>query len=459
MADIEARLMAIGSVDGRYAERTEPLQEYLSEYALIRSRVEVMAGWVSMLGSGVLPDREPLSDRAHNYLAHLADDFGMDDAVTIKETERTTNHDVKAVEAWLTDQIDGDEFRDYRTLVHFGCTSEDVNSSAYGLMLLGARDKVLLPALEKISGDLDDKTDDWEQLPMLALTHGQPATPTALGKEMYVYAERLVRQTGFLEDTDIIAKFSGATGGYNAAVFAYPEVDWPAISRRFVEDSLGLSYAPVTTQIEPHDWIARYLNEVGLANTILTDLAKDVWLYIMRGVLRQKVKAGEVGSSTMPHKVNPIDFENAEANFDVANGLIRTLAASLPNSRLQRDLSDSSRLRSIGSALGHSLIAYAALTKGLSKVSPNETQMQAELDDNWAVLTEAVQTVMRRYGITGAYDRIKDASRGQELDQKAYLGLVESLTELPDDARQALTELTPSTYLGYQIDLAAGRVK
>lgn len=452
---LEEQLIAVSAVDGRYGERMGPLPDIVSEYGLMRRRVQVMTGWVSVLGSGVLPDRQALSGAAHDELEAMHVEFGIDDALEVKTIEATTNHDVKAVEIWLTRKLGDVAFDEVRDLVHFGCTSEDVNSAAYALMIKDAHQQVFSPVSESIYEVLTDRANEWAEIPLLSMTHGQPATPTTLGKEMAIFADRYSDVIDELGDTKPAAKFSGASGNFNAAMFAYPEVEWETVSRNLVARKLGLRLNRLTTQIEPHDWIARYNNELALGNTILSDLAKDVWLYISRGVLKQKPKDGETGSSTMPHKVNPIDFENAEGNYDIANNVLMGLSRSLPISRMQRDLSDSTRLRTLGTGFGHTLVGHKSILKGLGKIEPNETVIFNELDANPAVLTEALQTVMRRYRVPNAYDRMKAASRGKELGLDDYLEIVKSLeSELPDEVIKRLEELRPSTYLGKASELA-----
>jgi adenylosuccinate lyase len=425
----------------------------------MKYRVAVEAGWLSTLGSGIVPDVDPLSDRAQEYLQHVAEGFDPEDAEEIKGIEAITNHDVKAVEVWLRQQLGADlpdDFREYTELVHVGCTSEDINNLAYAMMLRDLRNDVLIPTTDEIKLRLTSKALKNADVPMLARTHGQAATPTTLGKEMAVFARRIDGHQHRLASIAILGKFNGASGNYNAMTFAYPEVDWAQVSKDFVS-RLGFDFNGTTTQIEPHDWMAAYFNEVGVGNTVLTDVSRDFWTYISQGYFRQPVKEGEVGSSTMPHKVNPIDFENAEGNFGIANALLGNLAARLPISRLQRDLSDSTTQRSIGTAAGHTLVGYKSLSKGLSKVVPDREKIQEDLDREWAVLTEPVQTVMRRYGVTGAYDAIKTASRGRALTQEDYLGLVDSIL-IPDSEKERLRALTPATYIGRAADIARGDI-
>jgi adenylosuccinate lyase len=447
------QLLAVTPLDGRYADKVQELGEITSEYGLMRYRAVVEVEWLDTLGSGVLPDVPAMSDVQREKLADIKDGFSLEDAKRIKEIEKTTNHDVKAAENWLRERLHGDEtFEDYMELTHFGLTSEDVNNLAYAFMLRDARDKVLLPGIAKAEGDLTGKAGEYADVPLLARTHGQPATPTTLGKEMAVFANRLGRSAERLGGVAILGKLNGASGNYNAVTFAYPEVDWPSVSRAFVQ-GMGFEFNTHTTQIEPHDWMAAYANELALSNSIMTDLARDMWMYISNGTFKLRVVAGEVGSSTMPHKVNPIDFENAESNFGTANALLGSLAARLPISRLQRDLSDSSTQRTIGEALGHTVVGHKGLMRGLGKVGPDTEAIKGELDGEWSVLTEAVQTVMRRHKVSGAYEAIKAVSRGKSLDKDGYLELVEQL-ELPEDAKTRLRDLTPQTYLGHAADLA-----
>lgn len=453
--DSTYRLMAVTPIDGRYADRIAELQPLLSEYGLIKHRVLVEAHWLQTLGSGMLPGTPPLSQKAITFLGDLMDAFDAHDAAEIKTIEQTLNHDVKAVEVWLTGKLPDDLFAGYKSLVHFGCTSEDINNLAYALMLRSVLQEVMLPQLTQLTTLLTDMAHKYADIPMLARTHGQPASPVTLGKELRVFVERLSIASAAIANIKIYGKFSGATGGYSAASAAYPEVDWPAVAKTFVEDTLGLVFNPVTTQVEPHDWIARVCNELSLGNTILTDLSTDIWQYISNEYFTQTVAAQEVGSSTMPHKVNPINFENAEGNYGIANALFNHLAAKLPQSRLQRDLSDSTALRSLGEAFAHTLIAHKSLQKGLAGITANPDKMLADLDANWPVLTEAVQSVMRRYGIADAYDTIKAASRGKQLTKGDYQKLVTEL-DIPKDAKDRLLALTPAGYTGCSKTLAQG---
>jgi adenylosuccinate lyase len=453
---IDEQLFAVTPIDGRYSAVTEVLREITSEFGLIRYRAQVELAWLGALGSGMLPDVRPLNSRAKTALSRVEKDFSLADARRIKEIDRKINHDVKAVELWLREKLSAQPgFKDYLALIHFGCTSDDINNLAYALMIRDARDQVILTAIGDVIADLSQKAIKYADLPMLARTHGQPATPTTLGKEMAVFAGRLVGHKDALSKVTILGKWNGATGNYNAATIAYPDLkeDWPIISKRFVE-SLGLTFNDLTTQIEPHDWIARFCNELALGNTIMTDLARDTWSYISLGYFKLSVVGEEVGSSTMPHKVNPIDFEKAEANFGLANAVLTHLAQKLPISRLQRDLSDTSALRALGEGIGHSRIAASSLKIGLSKIVADEVRIATDIDEVWEVLTEAVQTVLRRYGVADAYEIIKRASRGRTLDQAAYHKLVKSLAMLPSEAVDSLLNLTPAQYIGRAADLA-----
>jgi adenylosuccinate lyase len=452
---VEEQLTAITPIDGRYADKVAALQSITSEFGLIQRRVAVEAAWLGHLGNGTLPDVPAFSDSAADTLVASVEDFSVSDAADIKAIEKETNHDVKAVEIWLRRRFASHpELSERLELIHFSATSEDINNLAYAMMIRDAREDVLEPAIRTIRHDLGEKAIDYAGIPLLGRTHGQAATPTTLGKEMAVFGERLDKSLGRLGGIATYGKFNGATGGYNAAAVAYPEVNWPEVNRRFVRD-LGFQTHHATTQIEPHDWIAAFCNELGLSNRIMTDLSQDVWTYISQGYFKQRTKAGEVGSSTMPHKVNPIDFENAEANFGAANATLKYLAEKLPVSRLQRDLSDSSALRTLGEAFGHTVVAHASVRKGLGKIYPDEARMDQDLDENWAILTEAIQTVARRYGLENPYDKMKAASRGVAFDRDTYLRTVEEL-DVPDDAKQRLQALKPSTYLGYAEEIARG---
>jgi adenylosuccinate lyase len=449
-------LLAITPLDGRYADKVHALADIVSEYGLIKRRVAVEAAWLAVLGSGMLPDVQPFDQLTFNYLKSLADAFTPEDAAEVKEIEKTTNHDVKSVEVWLRNKLQSHpNLGNVLELIHFGVTSEDINNIAYALQVQDTRDIVLKPAIEKIIQELDAKAEQYAPIPMLARTHGQPATPTTLGKELRVFTERLRQSLSRLESVSILAKFNGATGNFNALTAAYPDVDWIQASRQLIE-SFGFAVNEYTTQIEPHDWLAAFCNEAALANTIMTDLTRDMWLYISLGYFDQEVKTDEVGSSTMPHKVNPIDFENAEANFGVANAVLSFLAQKLPISRLQRDLSDSSALRTLGEAFGHTYIGLQSLQKGLTKIHANPQKIAKDLESEWSVLTEALQTVMRRYNVPNAYETIKATTRGKALSRDDYLSLVNSL-DIPAPDKAFLQNLTPQTYIGQAVFLAQAK--
>ena len=443
----ESNLMAVSPLDGRYADRVEVLSPIVSEYGLMKYRVAVEVEWLRTLRSGVLPDIDPLSKQADEELARISLDFSEEDAGRIKEIESVTKHDVKAVEMWLREKLeDRPELQDQLELIHFGCTSEDINNLAYAMMFRDVRDDVLLPAFDDLGRDLETKAHDYADIALLARTHGQPATPTTVGKELAVFVKRLNGVVKNLGQSAINGKFNGATGNYSAVSFAYPDIDWETVSRAFVEN-LGFTFNDVTTQIESHDGIAEFSNELALANTILTDLARDMWLYISNGVFKQITVEGEVGSSTMPHKVNPIDHENAEANFGIANALLTHLAGKLPISRLQRDLSDSSSFRAFGEAFGHTVVAISSLNRGLKKVEPDLVAIEAELKDEWAILAEPLQTVMRKHNVANAYDVIKRLSRGKPFSGVTYKEIVKGL-DIPVSDKKRLLDLTPLTYVG-----------
>lgn len=450
------KLTAVTPLDGRYGSRVEKLSPIVSEYGLIKRRLLVEAEWLSVLGSGTLPDVPRFDDETMEYLYRLPDDFGIEDAQAVKEIESATNHDVKAVEVWMRQKFaDHPTLQNHLELIHFGLTSEDVNNLAYALMVQDARDQVLVPGITVVANDLDEKAHEYAEINMLAHTHGQPATPTSLGKEMRVFERGIRRSADNLGSLAIEGKLNGATGNYNALFAAYPDVNWQKVARDFVE-SLGFEFNPITTQIEPHHWMVRFMNELALNNSIMTDAARDIWTYISMGYFKQIPKAGEVGSSTMPHKVNPIDLENAESNFQTANALAKSLAERLPISRLQRDLSDSSTLRNVGPVFGHTAVAHASMKRGLGKISPNEDKIAEDLESEYSILTEAVQTVMRRYNVPGSYDIIKESSRGQEIDKEAYGRLITRVAgyDIPGWALEYLKSLTPATYSGFSRELA-----
>jgi len=443
-------LTALSPVDGRYAAKADALRPIFSEYGLIRARVAVEIEWLLALAAEPGIVELPAFEAAKiARLRALAEDFSVDDAARVKAIERTTNHDVKAVEYFIKERLGDDPALEF---VHFACTSEDINNLSYARMLREARETVLLPKLDEAIDRLRAMAREHAALPMLSRTHGQTASPTTVGKELANVVARLSRQRAQLAAVELSGKINGAVGNYNAHVAAYPEVDWPALSRRFVE-SMGLVFNPYTTQIEPHDMIAELCDALRRVGTIGIDLCRDVWGYISLGYFRQAVKAGEVGSSTMPHKVNPIDFENAEGNFGLANGLCSHFSEKLPISRWQRDLTDSTVLRALGTAFAHALIGLDALLRGLGKLSVNEARLAADLDGAWEVLAEPIQTVMRRHGLPEPYEQLKALTRGQGMNAETIRAFIERL-ELPEDAKRRLREMTPASYTGLAASLA-----
>ncbi len=449
-------LTAISPVDGRYADKADALRPVMSEYGLIRHRVLVEVRWLQALAAEVAITEVPqLSAQASGFLDKLVSDFSPADAARVKDIERTTNHDVKAVEYFLKERIARQpELAAVSEFVHFACTSEDINNLAYALMLRAARDDVLLPAVDELIERLAALARANAEVPMLSRTHGQTASPTTLGKELANVVHRLRRQRGQIAATAIPGKINGAVGNFNAHVAAYPEVDWILFSEGYVTN-LGLDWNPYTTQIEPHDGIAELFDVVARLNTVLIDFSRDAWGYISLGYFTQRPVENEVGSSTMPHKVNPIDFENAEGNLGLANAVLGHLGAKLPISRWQRDLTDSTVLRNIGVGLAHGLIAYQALCKGLDKLEVNAPRLAADLDDNWEVLAEAIQTVMRRYGVEQPYEKLKALTRGRRVDQRALAEFVDGL-DLPAAVKAELAALTPGNYTGIAAQLARG---
>jgi adenylosuccinate lyase len=447
-------LTALSPLDGRYARSADPLRPYFSEHALIRYRVRVELAWLEALAAEpAIAELKPFSKKTSAELAKLVSAFSEQDAQKIKDIEAETNHDVKAIEYWLKGKLARNrEVQGALEFIHFACTSEDINNLSYALMLEESRRKALLPRLDEIIAVLRTLAQKHAAQPMLSRTHGQPASPTTLGKEIANVVARLKRARARIEAVPLLAKMNGATGNYHAHTVAYPKFDWEKFCARFVEGQ-GLQFNPYTTQIEPHDCIAELFDAYAAANIILLDLDRDVWGYISLGYFRQRLKKGEVGSSTMPHKVNPIDFENSEGNIGVANALLRHLADKLPVSRWQRDLSDSTALRNTGNALGHTLLAYGALLRGLGKLEADPRRMAEDLDANWEVLTEAVQQVMRRHGVAGAYEKLKALSRGQRLDRKQLAAFIRTLP-IPAAEKQRLAALTPATYTGLAARLA-----
>jgi adenylosuccinate lyase len=445
---MSSTLTALSPLDGRYADKVAALRPIFSEFGLMHRRVLVELHWLLALADEAKIVEVPaLSPSARAALLSIGEQFSEADGARIKEIERTTNHDVKAVEYLIKEKVAGNaELAAIREFIHFACTSEDINNLAYALMLRDARDGVLLPALDGVIAKLRELAHAQAAQPMLSRTHGQTASPTTLGKEIANVLARLERQRRQIAAVELTGKINGAVGNYNAHVVAYPEVDWPVSARRFVED-LGLVFNPYTTQIEPHDCVAEIGDALRRANTILIDFARDVWGYISLGYFRQVLKAGEVGSSTMPHKVNPIDFENAEGNLGLANALFEHFSAKLPISRWQRDLTDSTVLRALGTAFGHTQIALDALLRGLNKLNTNPERLAADLDASWEVLAEAVQTVMRRYGLPEPYEQLKALTRGQGITREALQTFIGDL-DLPADAKQRLLALTPGSYTG-----------
>ena len=455
-ATIESQLLALSPLDGRYAGKVDALRPIFSEFGLIRARVKVEVEWLLALAQDPgVPELSPFSPEATGRLRALADDLSVEDAARVKEIERTTNHDVKAVEYLIKERLRDDaELGPALEFVHFACTSEDINNLSYSLMLREARETVLLPRIDDLIARLRAMAHEHAALPMLSRTHGQTASPTTVGKELANVVARLLRQRDVLTSLPMPGKINGAVGNYNAHVAAYPDIDWPAFSERFVR-SLGLTWQPYTTQIEPHDGIAELCDAQKRIDTIAIDLCRDIWGYISLGYFKQAVKAGEVGSSTMPHKVNPIDFENAEGNFGIANALLEHFAAKLPISRWQRDLTDSTVLRALGTAFGHALIGFDALGRGLGKLSANPERLAADLDASWEVLAEAVQTVMRRHGLPNPYEQLKELTRGQGITPTSMRAFVETL-DLPADAKARLLAMTPASYTGLAEKLARG---
>ena len=441
-------LSAISPVDGRYGERVRELRPLFSEFGLIRQRVRVEMEWFKTLSRRAeLTRGKPVGEVALRALDTLFESFDESHAVRVKEIEGGTSHDVKAVEYYLRERLEGlPELRAHRELVHFACTSEDINNLAYALMLEEARAKVLRPVMEDLIATLRAIALRHAGRAMLARTHGQAASPTTLGKEMAVFVSRLQRQAGEVARVAVRGKLNGAVGNYNAHLFACPDLDWPNIAEAFVE-GLGLEFNPCTTQIEPHDWMAELFHALMRFNAVLVDLCRDVWTYISLGYFRQRPSEGEVGSSTMPHKVNPIDFENAEGNLGIANALLSHLASKLPVSRLQRDLSDSTAMRNIGTGIAHSLLAWRSCLRGLARIEVDDAAMERDLETAWEVLAEPIQTVLRLYGVEDAYERLRRATRGRAVDRIALDALIREL-EIPEEAKARLRALTPSAYTG-----------
>ncbi|WP_312955405.1 adenylosuccinate lyase [Pseudomonas songnenensis] len=442
-------LTAVSPVDGRYAGKTSALRPIFSEFGLIRCRVQVEVRWLQRLAAhpGV-PEVAPFSSEANAVLNQLAENFQLEHAERVKEFERTTNHDVKAVEYLLKEQAKQlPELAKVNEFIHFACTSEDINNLSHALMLREGRDSVLLPLMRQVAESIRNLAVQFADVPMLSRTHGQPASPTTLGKELANVVYRLERQIAQVAAVPLLGKINGAVGNYNAHLSAYPDIDWEANAREFIEGDLGLTWNPYTTQIEPHDYIAELFDAIARFNTILIDFDRDVWGYISLGYFKQKTVAGEIGSSTMPHKVNPIDFENSEGNLGIASALFQHLASKLPISRWQRDLTDSTVLRNLGVGFAHSVIAYEASLKGIGKLELNAARIAEDLDACWEVLAEPVQTVMRRYAVENAYEKLKDLTRGKGITPEALQTFIDGL-DIPADAKAELRKLTPASYIG-----------
>lgn len=446
-------MQPISPLDGRYAEKVAELQPIFSEAGLIRSRIWAEVEWLIFLCNTLKLEGTAYMEKAEvAALRKLYLQFQDEFVDEVKELEKTTNHDVKAVEYFLQKVLKVLKREELIPFIHFACTSEDINNLAYAQMMKAGLSTVLFHQIEALLAKFKELSETHRKVPMLAHTHGQPATPTTVGKEFKNIGARLFRQYEGLKKMEILGKMNGATGNFNAHSVAYPNVDWIDASRKFIEEALGLVWQRYTTQIEPHDYLAEIFDNLRRVNTILIDASRDVWNYISMGYFKQKVVAGEVGSSTMPHKVNPIDFENAEGNLGLANALFTHFSEKLPISRMQRDLTDSTVLRNIGTAFGHSLLAYKSLLKGLDKLEVNEARLAEDLDKNWAILAEPIQTVLRRYGATDAYEQLKTLTRGQEVTQETIRDFVEGL-DIPEDAKKRLLELTPATYIGLAAEL------
>ena len=442
-------LTAVSPVDGRYAGKTSTLRPIFSEYGLIRCRVQVEVRWLQRHAAQAgIAEVPAFSAEANALLNQLAENFQLEHAQRIKEIERTTNHDVKAVEYLLKEQAAKlPELNAVSEFIHFACTSEDINNLSHALMLREGRDEVLLPLMRQVAEAIRSLAVEFAEVPMLSRTHGQPASPTTLGKELANVVYRLERQIAQVAAVPLLGKINGAVGNYTAHISAYPDIDWEANAREFIEGDLGLSFNPYTTQIEPHDYIAELFDAIARFNTILIDFDRDVWGYISLGYFKQKTIAGEIGSSTMPHKVNPIDFENSEGNLGIANALFQHLASKLPISRWQRDLTDSTVLRNLGVGFAHSVIAYESSLKGISKLELNEARIAADLNACWEVLAEPIQTVMRRYAIENPYEKLKELTRGKGISPEALQTFIDSL-EMPAEAKAELRKLTPANYIG-----------
>ncbi|MET0015254.1 MAG: adenylosuccinate lyase [Sedimenticola sp.] len=447
-------LTAVSPVDGRYGSKTDDLRPIFSEYGLIRHRVLVEVRWLQSLSNHTgIEEVPPLSEHANNILNSIVENFSTDDAQRVKNIERTTNHDVKAVEYFLKEKIAGnEELEAISEFIHFACTSEDINNLSHALMLREGRGQVLIPQMDELIKAIKQLAHEHADKPMLSRTHGQPASPTTLGKEMANVVHRLQRQRDQVASVSLMGKINGAVGNYNAHLSAYPELDWQGFAQQFVE-SLGLSWNPYTIQIEPHDYMAELFDAIARYNNIVIDFCRDIWSYISIGYFKQKTVAGEVGSSTMPHKVNPIDFENGEGNLGIANALFDHLAMKLPVSRWQRDLTDSTVLRNMGVGFAYTTIAVQSVMRGIGKLEADEARLAADLNDNWEVLAEPIQTVMRRYGIEKPYEKLKELTRGQRITPEQLRVFVDGL-DIPEEAKATLREMTPGSYIGNAVDQA-----
>jgi adenylosuccinate lyase len=447
-------LSALSPLDGRYASKVAALRPLLSEFGLMHRRVKVEVEWFIALSDAGLPEFAPLSDAPRSHLRGLVARFSEADAQAIKDIEKTTNHDVKAVEYWIKQRFAGQpELEQAGEFVHFACTSEDINNTSHGLMLKAAREQVVLPAIDGLIGTLSGMAHQFAAIPMLSRTHGQTASPTTVGKEIANVVARLATARERIAEVKLLAKMNGAVGNYNAHLSAYPDTDWEAFSQAVIENQLGLSFNPYTIQIEPHDYMAELFDAVTRTNTILIDFSRDVWGYISLGYFKQRTKAGEIGSSTMPHKVNPIDFENAEGNLGLANAMLTHLSQKLPISRWQRDLTDSTVLRNMGVGLGYALLAYDSLARGLGKLEVNPQALADDLDAAWEVLAEPIQTVMRRHALPNPYERLKELTRGKAITRESIQAFVQTL-ELPEDDKARLLAMTPGNYIGKAVELA-----
>ena len=447
-------LSALSPLDGRYAAKVAALRPLLSEFGLMHRRVQVEIEWFIALSDAGLPELAPLSEASRMFLRGLVTHFSESDAQAIKDIEKTTNHDVKAVEYWIKSRFaTHPELEKAGEFVHFACTSEDINNTSHGLMLKAAREQVILPTIDALIGTMCGLAHNLAEIPMLSRTHGQTASPTTVGKEIANVVARLVNARARIADVKLLAKMNGAVGNYNAHLSAYPDKDWEAFSQSVIENQLGLTFNPYTIQIEPHDYMAELFDAITRTNTILIDWSRDAWGYISLGYFKQKTKAGEIGSSTMPHKVNPIDFENAEGNFGLANAMLTHLSQKLPISRWQRDLTDSTVLRNMGVALGYALLGYDSLARGLAKLEVNPQALADDLDTSWEVLAEPIQTVMRRYALPNPYERLKELTRGKTITRESLQAFIETL-ELPEAEKARMRAMTPGNYIGKAVELA-----